>query len=140
MSYYTARRLPTEVVDEVERRVAALGRARMVVSLDERSDRGLLDVLPDGVGKATAVAYLRDRLDLAEEALVFAGDSGNDRDALLLPCPSIVVANAPASLKADLQAEADGAGTGDRLYFARSPFASGVVEGLRHFGVRPTAR
>jgi sucrose-6-phosphatase len=135
VSYVSERPLSRDLVAEIDERLAARGGARLVVSVDSETGEGLLDVLPEGVGKATAVTWLRERLDLAEPFIVYAGDSGNDLDALLLPSPGIVVANTPESLRAELRTEAERLGTTDRIYFAPSPFATGVVEGLRHFGV-----
>lgn len=116
-----------------------LEEARAIVNLvwshDSTSGRGLLDILPAGVAKDFAVRYLHDRTGVDEDHLVYAGDSGNDRAAMLTGYRVIVVANAPAELKAELREEAARAGIGERLYFARSPYAAGVLEGCRHFGL-----
>lgn len=134
-SYYAdPRRLP-HVVDEVRKRLAPLGRARLVVSEDLHLGRGMLDVLPEGVGKATAVEFIRERLSLERHDLVFAGDSGNDRDAMLNASPAIAVANTPEDLKVELRDEAARLGRSDSIFFSPSPFATGVMEGLRHFGI-----
>jgi hydroxymethylpyrimidine pyrophosphatase-like HAD family hydrolase len=70
-----------------------------------------------------------------EEHLVYAVDSGNDRAAMLTGYRVIVVANADDTLKNALPAESDARGIADRIYFAEHPYARGVLEGLRHFGV-----
>jgi HAD superfamily hydrolase (TIGR01484 family) len=134
VSYYSEEPLADDLVVEIERRLSELGRARLVVSEDTITGEGLVDVLPEGVGKASAVAWLRERLELHESAVVFAGDSGNDWDALLAS-RSIVVANTPEALRQELRFEAERLGALDRLFFARSRFAVGVVEGLRHWGM-----
>jgi hypothetical protein len=46
----------------------------------------------------------------------------------------IVVGNADESLKKDLGIEAVAQGLAEKIYFARQKYASGVLEGLRHFG------
>jgi hypothetical protein len=47
----------------------------------------------------------------------------------------IVVGNAPASLKSTLREEATKRGILGRLYFAEAPYAGGVLEGCRHWGL-----
>lgn len=108
---------------------------KAVWSHDPRSGRMLLDLLPRGVAKHTALEHLRVRSGYAPEDIVYAGDSGNDFDAFLSGHPAIVVANAPEELKHEVRAEAERSGILDKLYFAQSPFAAGVLEGCRHFGV-----
>ncbi len=124
--------LVTTVRRRVEREGAAVS---LVYSHDAVGRRGLLDLLPAGVGKDFAVRYLHDHTGVAEDRLVYAGDSGNDRAAMLSGYHVIVVGNAPDALKADLRREAALLGIADRLYFAREAYAAGVLEGLRHFGL-----
>jgi len=47
----------------------------------------------------------------------------------------ILVGNAPEALRRDLQRDAARLGILDRVYFARAPYAGGVLEGCRHFGL-----
>ena len=115
--------------------VEAGARVELVLSRDEVLGMGLLDVLPRGVAKDSAVRFLHDRTGVEEERLVYAGDSGNDRAAILAGYHVIVVGNAPDALKAELREAATRRGSLDRLYFAREPYAAGVLEGLGHWGV-----
>lgn len=108
---------------------------KAVWSHDPHSGRILLDLLPRGVAKHTALEHLRIQAGYDPDEIVYAGDSGNDFDAFLSGHPAIVVANAPEELKREVRAEAERAGILDKLYFARSPFAAGVLEGCRHFGL-----
>jgi HAD superfamily hydrolase (TIGR01484 family) len=134
VSYYTRGR-PDPFVHAVRSRLdAARAKVNLVTSYDSVSKRGLLDVLPAGVAKDYAVRYLHDHAGVDEQNLVYAGDSGNDRAAMLAGYRVIVVGNADAALKEDLRAESAAAGTSTRIYFARYPYARGVLEGLRHFG------
>lgn len=107
----------------------------LVASVDPDSGVGLLDVLPAGVAKDTAVEYLRIRLELSPAEVYYAGDSGNDAAAMLRGYRTIVVGNAPEELKTTLRTEAIRRGLGDHLYFARRPYAAGVLEGSRHWGL-----
>ncbi|MDQ0320502.1 sucrose-6F-phosphate phosphohydrolase [Pararhizobium capsulatum DSM 1112] len=88
-----------------------------------------LDILPQGVDKGAALAWLCKRLDIALKDVVVAGDTGNDLGLFELPdVRGIVVGNALPELKAIT------AGT-PRFYAARQTMADGVLEGLQHFGL-----
>jgi HAD superfamily hydrolase (TIGR01484 family) len=134
VSYYTDGR-PESFVDVVRSRLDAAGaKVNLVASFDSVSQRGLLDALPLGIAKDYAVRYLHDHAGVDEDHLVYAGDSGNDRAAMLTGYKVIVVGNADAALKEDLAAESVARGISERIYFARQGYAAGVLEGLRFFG------
>lgn len=109
--------------------------ANVVYSVDPVEGTGLVDVLPAGVAKDTAVRYLHGRSSIPEDRLVYAGDSGNDRAAMLSGFNAVVVGNAPAAFRASIRREAEGMGIGPRVYLAQARYARGVLEGCRHFGV-----
>ena len=135
ISYYTAGR-PEPLLSTVQRRLdAAHARVNLVASYDQVSERGLLDVLPAGIAKDYAIRYLHHRVGVNDDQLVYAGDSGNDRAAMLTGYRAIVVGNAEAALKAELASEAAARGIDGQIYFAEHPYALGVLEGLRHFGI-----
>jgi HAD superfamily hydrolase (TIGR01484 family) len=137
VSYYTRGR-PEPFVDAVQSRLdAAQAKVNLVASHDPVTDRGLLDVLPAEIAKDYAVRYLHDRSGVDEDHLVYAGDSGNDRAAMLTGFRVIVVGNADEELKKDLGIESVAQGIAERIYFAEHPYARGVLEGLRHFGALP---
>ena len=134
VSYYAEGR-PEPYLPMVEARLEAAGaRVNLVDSFDPVTRRGLLDVLPADVAKDFAVRYLHDHVGVPEDRLAYAGDSGNDRAAMLTGYRVIVVGNADEALKADLARESASRGIAERIYFAEHPYARGVLEGLRHFG------
>ena len=134
VSYYTRGR-PEPFVETVQSRLdAADANVSLVPSHDPVSGRGLLDVLPAGIAKDYALRYLHGHSGVQEQHLVYAGDSGNDRAAMLAGYRAIVVGNADQVLKDDLRVEATAQGLTNRIYFAEHPYARGVLEGLRHFG------
>jgi HAD superfamily hydrolase (TIGR01484 family) len=134
VSYYTRGR-PEPFVEIVRSRLdAAKAKVNLVASHDPVTGRGLLDVLPAGIAKDYAVRYLHDHAGVDEEHLVYAGDSGNDRAAMLTGYRVIVVGNADPVLKKDLGVESAARGIANRIYFAEHAYARGVLEGLRHFG------
>jgi sucrose-phosphate synthase len=98
------------------------------------SHGNLVDVLPRQAGKGAAIEYLLQRLGFPVERTVVAGDSGNDRDMLLLPTPGVVVGNYAQELE-DLRQ----LGTAN-LYIASGACAWGVLEGLEHFSRQRAVR
>ena len=92
------------------------------------SHNKLLDILPIRADKAKAIEFVRSNAEFSEALPVVAGDSGNDLSMLSHFDRSIVVANHEpvlSSLK-----------TKKNVYFSKSPFAKGVLEGIRHFELR----
>ncbi|MFP4561161.1 MAG: HAD-IIB family hydrolase [Thiohalorhabdus sp.] len=107
--------------------------ARVVVSYDETEGLGLVDFLAPGSGKANALDFLRRHLELDRDRTLFAGDSGNDADALLSGVCGILVGNATEAVRAHLRAE-QARHPGARIYFARRPYTAGILEGMAHYG------
>lgn len=133
VSFYTQGRHEA-FVDRVQARLEGAGaRVSLVASFDPVSKRGLLDLLPEGVAKDSAVRHLAALTGVGRDGLIYAGDSGNDRAAMLSGYRAIVVGNADAAFKRDLSERADEMGLSARLYFASQPYAAGVMEGLEHF-------
>jgi sucrose-6F-phosphate phosphohydrolase len=109
----------------------------LVLSVDPETERGLLDLLPTGVNKGSALAYLQAKTRIRPDRIAFAGDSGHDLAALVGGFQGIVVGNAEASLKGEVRRQAARLGRLDRVYFAESDLVSGVLEGCRHFELLP---
>lgn len=115
-------------------------RARLVWSVDDIADIGLLDVLPAGASKRHAIEALMREKGFGLEQTVFCGDSGNDMEVLISPIPAVLVANSRGdvmNLACELAKEA---GTRDRLYVATGGFmgmngnyAAGMLEGIAHY-------
>jgi sucrose-6F-phosphate phosphohydrolase len=120
--------MSADAIADLERRLRAAGIDARIVYSSNRD----LDVLPGAGSKGNALAWLADRLGVSGRSVLVAGDTGNDAGMFALPDVSgILVANAHADL-----ISATGAA---RVY--RSPFAAaaGVLDGLAHFGVLPSA-
>lgn len=100
-------------------------RARLVYSQSR-----FLDALPHRASKGQAVRYLAFKWGISINRMVVAGDSGSDLDMLAGQTLGIVVANHSPEVEF-LRGR-------DRIYFAQRPFAAGVMEGLRHFGLIPS--
>lgn len=86
------------------------------------SHGNLLDILPYRASKGHAIRYLSRKWNIPLDHVYTAGNSGNDRDMLSGRMKGIVVANHEPELL-DLKRSS-------RVYYARSGFAAGVLEGL----------
>ncbi len=125
-----------DVVAAARARLAARDiRAKVIWSIDEQRQVGLLDILPLSASKRHAIEFLMDSGFYDSDHTVFAGDSGNDLDVLLSPIHSIVVANADAEVHAAIDRS-----TPENTYVATGDFrglngcyAAGILEGVAHF-------
>ncbi|MDD5364903.1 MAG: HAD-IIB family hydrolase [Gallionellaceae bacterium] len=142
LSYYTPVLAdPAPLLASARARLAALGvRANLIWSIDEAADVGLLDVLPASASKLQALEFLARQLDLPYRQALFAGDSGNDLEALTGPIPAVLVANADETVRRQVLDLARRQGHPELLYLARGGWAglngnysAGILEGLAHF-------
>jgi hydroxymethylpyrimidine pyrophosphatase-like HAD family hydrolase len=126
---------------EIRPRLEAAGiQARLVWSVDDIADIGLLDVLPAGASKRHAIEALMREQGFDLQHTVFCGDSGNDMEVLISPIPSVLVANSRPDVKRlarELAAEAETEGC---LYIAEGGllgmngnYGSGMLEGIAHY-------
>jgi HAD superfamily hydrolase (TIGR01484 family) len=107
----------------------------VTASVDPSGAHGLIDVLPRGVGKAFALKWLCEHLKLEGTQMLYAGDSGNDLDALSSGFRAIVVGNATPGLVEQAREKLAARGSKDCLFVATGSATSGVVEGCRHWGL-----
>ena len=114
----------------------------LIDSIDETKDEALIDVLPPHVNKASAIQFLAARLGLDQHSTFFAGDSGNDIDALLSGVSATLVANASAEVRQTLLQGQAAASAGEaRVYVAQGMselplnghYSAGIVEGFLHY-------
>ncbi|GAB6193823.1 hypothetical protein JCM39068_35740 [Desulfocastanea catecholica] len=142
VSYYTDLDLD---INSVQDRVAALLQGRgirttVIWSRDDAAQCGLLDILPRRANKLQAIRFLMQEEKIAETNVVFAGDSGNDLDALTSGLQAILVRNSAADVRRMALEDLAEKGRSDCLYIARGGllgmngnYAAGVLEGLVHF-------
>ena len=99
----------------------------MTVNVVYSSARNL-DILPKMANKGNALAWLIRNLEINPEAVIVAGDTGNDSAMFLIPgVRGIIVENAqPELCEKTLSAP---------TYQARDNCADGVLEGLAHYGL-----
>ncbi len=123
------------ILAEVATRLEQMPYTRMG-SLDPFLNCGLIDVMPGPVSKAYALLWLATHASAAPDAIIYAGDSGNDLAALAAGFRAIVVANASSGLAGKVAVLQQERGIpADHLYQAQSEASSGVLEGCRHYGL-----
>lgn len=88
-----------------------------------------LDIIPAAAGKGNAIRYLLEATNLSDINVIVAGDSGNDLSMFTEFSHGIIVSNAQPELK-ELSSSMR-----TSIYLAGEPYAAGVEQGLRHFGV-----
>ncbi len=119
----------SDVESLMERIREALNQTKSSWHLVLSHDR-YLDILPYRASKGTAVKYIAWKWHIDLDSVVTAGDSGNDSDMLIKPIKGIVVANHESSLHVLKKQK--------NIYFAKESYATGVIEGLKHFKVFPS--
>jgi sucrose-6F-phosphate phosphohydrolase len=136
LSYYSDSKILDEVAHSVQHRLDEIEAPYSIIaSVDPFTNDGLVDLLPQGVSKAYALAWWVDHTKLPPDALVFAGDSGNDVAALTAGYRAIVVANAATKVVEAVRESHLRSGWSDRLHVAHAEATSGVLEGCRQFGL-----
>jgi HAD superfamily hydrolase (TIGR01484 family) len=130
-----------ELAAAIRERLEPLGvRTRLVWSVDDVSNVGLLDVLPASASRLHAIEALMREQGCVPGQTVFCGDSGSDLEILASRIPSVLVANSRPDVQ-DLALElAEEAGTLAQLHIAAGGFlgmngnyAGGALEGIAHF-------
>lgn len=116
---------------------------KVVYSEDPLTNTGLIDILPRVATKETALEYLVHQIGLKDSEVVYCGDSGNDLLPLTCGYKAVVVHNASAEVKEEVQSLAVARGTRDCVYIAKGMhghngnYASGVLEGLVYHDAIP---
>jgi len=139
LSYYAEAAQLKDLVRQIEKKLTAVEAPYSVISsVDPFRGEGLIDLLPEGVSKAYALAWWVDFCQHQHEAVVFAGDTGNDFAALTAGYRAIVVGNADRAVAHAVYERHREQGWENRLFLAERHATSGVLEGCRWFGLLPT--
>lgn len=108
---------------------------RTVSSIDPFNGDGLIDLLPTGTDKSSALLWWASHRLASMDQIVFAGDSGNDFAALISGFRAILVGNADRELAALVVDHHQKSGTPERIYLANGRATAGVLEGCIKFGI-----
>ncbi|MGX2040154.1 HAD-IIB family hydrolase [Methylocaldum sp. MU1018] len=109
---------------------------QMISSVEESSGRTLLDIVPANAGKSHALWYVAERCGVAGDRIFFAGDSGNDLDALLSGVRGALVGNTPEDVRTQA-AERQKHDKDARLFIAAAYYGDGIIEALSRYGFWP---
>ena len=102
----------------------------MIISQSSTGELGLLDFLPQGANKATALQHLIKTRSINNHEVIYAGDSRNDAAVFLSGIPSIAVSNISESFRLELEDSST-----NNLFFATKPCIAGVIQGLLYYKV-----
>lgn len=94
------------------------------------SSRRDVDIVPTKADKGRAIAYLRENLKIERDKTLVCGDSGNDISLFQQSTLGTIVSNAQPELLHWYRTNPQ-----PSLYLAPSPFAWGILDGLRHFNL-----
>ncbi|MGF1566851.1 MAG: sucrose-phosphate phosphatase [Nodosilinea sp.] len=132
VSYCLPEDLAPPLLSQLEQRLREAGLSTQLVYSGGQD----LDVLPATANKGAALAYLQQKWGISPAETLVCGDSGNDR-ALFSQGEErgIVVGNARPELLQWHQAHPS-----PHRYLAQGRCASGILEGLAHFGLLDTAQ
>ncbi|WP_035239414.1 HAD-IIB family hydrolase [Desulfobacter vibrioformis] len=142
LSYYTDPGIDkNSLEEEILRRLSPSGvKSNVIFSLDEEKGVALVDILPQKASKRHAIEFIRLQEKLSTDQVMFAGDSGNDLDALTGGIRAVLVKNASEAVRKEAVNQMASQPNPDHLFFARGDFlgmngnySAGVLEGLVHF-------
>lgn len=86
-----------------------------------------LDILPYRASKGKAVRYLSYKWEIPISNIMVCGDSGNDEEMLTGNTLGLVVGN--------YQPELSFLKGRKKIHFSSKPYAAGIIDGLRHYGL-----
>lgn len=107
-------------LSELQARLEEAGQSVRIVYSSNRD----LDVLPAGIDKGAAAAYLAETWNVSRDRVIVCGDTANDLSMFQQGFLGVVVGNALPELRSL---------DSPRVYLAEGHFAAGVMEGLQHW-------
>lgn len=125
LSYY-AHELDTAFLVELRRRLVMSGHGVEIIYSSSRD----LDVLPAGISKGSAAAFLASQWHLGPWQVIVSGDTGNDASMFMHGFRGIVVGNAQPELKAIRSPD---------IYHSKQAYAAGVLDGMEYWLKRQPA-
>jgi sucrose-phosphate synthase len=118
--YYDARTAPS--VDEIN----TLIRQKELTANVIFSFGQYLDILPSRASKGQALRYVAQRLEIPLQHILVAGGSGADEDMMRGNPLAVVVGNRHHEELSQLVDQ-------ERIYFARQPYAQGILEAIDYY-------
>jgi len=115
--------------------------AIVIHSIDETKNLELLDIIPKTGTKLSALEYLRKKLNLSKNKIIYCGDSGNDVLPLTFGYKSILVKNTIPEVKSMVRGILSKKKALKNLYISKGYlglngyYVSGIIEGLIKFNI-----
>jgi len=128
VSYY----IDTAKAPSIEEINSVLHRAELTVS-SFLSFGQYLDIIPVRASKGLALRYFSTQWDIPLDHILAAGGSGTDADMMRGNTLGVVVANRHDEELVQLSEI-------ERIYFAKRPFAAGIMEAIAHYDFLATCR
>jgi len=125
LAFYTKKALFKETVLKVR---LAVEKAKLPIEIVSCMEH-IIDIVPAGAGKGYALNHIQELFAIKKENTFVCGDSGNDLSMFSKGFKGIVVGNALPELKEALKFKSK------EIYFSRSKYASGIMEGLKKYGM-----
>jgi len=124
----------TEVIKKIRNVLNKTGcDSKVVYSIDQVKNVGLIDILPEKSGKGGAIRFLSEELLVPLANILYSGDSGNDIDAFTSGSKAVLVGNALPETRENVQKIRTNPQFEKNIYIAEKPFIAGVLEGLDFF-------
>lgn len=142
LSYYVSpNHLDDELINTINKILKSENiEAAVVSSINEKTQTGLLDILPKNASKLHAIKYLMAENNYHIDNTIFAGDSGNDLDVFASDIKSVCVNNATAEVKKLVAIRLDKEGNNGSCYLAKGGlnnfngnYSAGIIEGISHY-------
>ncbi|QEP44912.1 HAD-IIB family hydrolase [Ectothiorhodospiraceae bacterium BW-2] len=138
-SYYLPPTGREALVQQLRQRLSDRFDAVLIDSFDPVNDLALLDIQPASATKESALRFVATHYGVANQQVVYCGDSGNDLHPLSAGFCGVVVRNGDAQLRQALK-QVQQEQPKLQLYFAcgnygagSGYYTSGVIEGARHY-------
>jgi sucrose-6F-phosphate phosphohydrolase len=122
LSYY-ANGLDVTALVDLRKTLADNGYSAEIVYSSQRD----LDVMPAGVHKGSAAAFLANEWGINTKQALVCGDTGNDKAMFMHGFYGVIVGNAQAELK-ELKSP--------DVYHSKNNYAAGVMEGIDYWSKR----
>jgi HAD superfamily hydrolase (TIGR01484 family) len=133
-SFYGPPELPRGITQLIKEKLSARGiDADLVISTDIIDETELIDVLPPGCSKLSAIEHLKSASQFSEHQVIYAGDSGNDLEVFLSDYRSILVGNTSSAVREKVVQATKMKGAASRIFLAQGDSIEGVIQGLQHF-------
>jgi sucrose-6-phosphatase len=124
ISYFLDPDAHTDTLIDLQQALTDAGLSMQVIFSSNRD----LDILSTKGDKGRAVLYLRNQLNMFDETTLVCGDSGNDISLFEYSRFGVIVSNAQPELLDWHRNHRQ-----PNHYLATTPYAWGILEGLRHF-------